>query len=292
MYRLRPFQFSVRHLFQQLPRITTVLALLLCLLLLHQKINSLTLHQAPGAGSRPARSATYWVTCPNDRPHVQRLITPLPDARYYYSDEYGWFDSSHFDAGNPAKLIEDVETTVSHSGGTITITQSVRGGLTGHTATYRVSGYLPQEQAIAAALGIYMDWSLRFEAWQGGLPRGLFGPLTPFAIEDLPTQYLGFVEDAQQLNRAELFTCYLDEVETADSPPHLWITEPEQGDPIPEIERLTNETFEPLVPTETGWQHVEWPEALQMDALPSSSLTWMFTGEDTWYLNQEIGSDE
>ena len=287
MYRLRPFSLSIKHPFQQVHRFTMMLALLFCLLLLHQQLNSLTLHQAPGAGSRANRSATYWITCPNDRSHVQRLITPLPDTRYYYSDEYGWFDSTHFDAGNPAKLINDVATAVAQNGGTITITQSVRGGLTGHTATYRVSGYLPKEQVITAALGIYMDWSLRFEAWQGGLPRGLFGPLTPFAIEDLPTQYLGFVEDARQLNRAELFTCYLDEVETADSPPHLVITEPEQNDPIPEIERLTNETFEPLVPTKAGWQHVEWPEALQMDALPSSSITWMFQAEDTWYLNQE-----
>lgn len=285
MHLLRPFHSPNRQPFWQFHRATTVLTLLLCLLLLHKQINSLTLHQAPAAGNRAARAATYWVTCPTGQ--VRRLVTPLPDARYYYSDAYGWFDSSHFDAGNPAKLIEDVETAVAQNGGTITITQSVRGGLTGQSATYRISGYLPKEQATAAALGIYMDWSVRFEAWQGGPPRGLFGPLTPFAIEDLPTQYLGFVEDAQQLNRAELFTCYLDEVETADSPPHLMVTEPEQDDPIPEIERLTNETFEPLVPTEAGWQHVAWPEALQMDALPSSSLTWMFQSEDTWYLNQE-----
>ncbi|MCA9901807.1 MAG: hypothetical protein H6654_02365 [Ardenticatenaceae bacterium] len=268
-------------------RATTMLALLLGLFMIHQQINSLTLHHAPAAGSRANRTSYYWVTCPTDRPNVQRLITPLPEARYYYSSTYGWFDTSHFDAGNPAKLIEDVATAVSQNGGTITITQSVRGGLTGYTTTYRISGYLPKEQATAAALGIYMDWSIRFEKWQGGLPRGLFGPLTPFAIEDLPTQYLGFIEDAQQLNRAELFTCYLDDLETADSPPHLWLIEPERNHPLPQIKRLTNETFEPLILSETGWQHVVWPDSLLLHPLPGSSITWMFQSDETWYLNQK-----
>jgi hypothetical protein len=153
---------------KQLQRITIVLALLLGLLMLDQRINSLTMHQAPGAGSRTARSATYWVTCPTDQPHIQRLITPLPDSRYYYSHAYGWFDSSHFDAGNPAKLIEDVATAVSRGGGTLTINQSVRSGL-----------------------------------------------------------------------------------------------------------------------IEAGWQPATWPASLQMAPRPSSSSTWMFLAEDTWYLNQE-----
>ena len=134
-------------------RSAAILTLLLCLLMLHQQINSLTLHQAPGAGSRPLRSACYWVTCPSDRPGTERLITPLPDARYFYSEKYGWFDRTHFDAGNPAKLIRDVETAVAQNGGTITITQSVRDGLTGHTATYLVSSHLSQKDTIAAALG-------------------------------------------------------------------------------------------------------------------------------------------
>lgn len=284
---MKPIYSNSERKLLSIRRFAALLTLSLSALLIQQQVVSLTLHQAPGAGSRSARSGYFWVTCPNDPPHIQRLITPLPDSRYYYSDSYGWFDRGHFDAGNPAKLIDDVATAVAHSGGTITITQSVRDGLTGYSATYQVTRYLTKEQTTAAAFGIYMDWSLRFEAWQGDPPRGIFGPFTPFAIEDLPTQYLGFIEDARHINRAVLFTCYLGDVQTADAPPHLWLHEPESSDPLPELERLTNKTFEPLILTEAGWEHVKWPEALHMDSLPSSSITWMFVSEDTWYLSQE-----
>jgi hypothetical protein len=32
------------------------------------------------------------------------------------------------------------------------------------------------------------NWSTRFESWQAEPPQGLVGPLTPFAVEDLPSQ--------------------------------------------------------------------------------------------------------
>lgn len=286
MFLLRPFRLSNEQQLLRLHRIAALLALWLSLLLLHKQVVSLSVHQVPGAGSRAARAGYFWLSCPQDAPNQQHQITPLPDSRYFYSETYGWFDSSHFDAGNPAQLIDNVETAVAGGGGTITISQEVRDGITGYTATYHVSQYVPKEAINAAALGIYMDWSLRFEAWQAGLPRGLFGPLTPFSIEDLPTQYLGFFEDARHLNRAVLFTCYLDTVKTSDAPPHLWVTNPEDRSQLPRIKRLTNKTFEPLILTEAGWQHVSWPAALQLESIPSSSITWMFLSEETWYLNQ------
>lgn len=288
MIPLRPFHFQKEKILLRLHRATTLLTMLLALLLVHQQAGSLTVRQTPGAGSREDRSGYFWITCPNENRPIQRLITPLPNTRYLYSDHYGWFDSTHFDTGNPAQIIADMKTAVANDGGIITISQPIRNGLTGYTANYLVSGDIRPEEITGAALGIYMDWSLRFEAWQGRAPRSLVGPFTPFAIEDLPTQYLGFFEDANHLNRAVLFTCFLDAAETAEAPPHLWLTSPVDGLELPQIERLTNKSFEPLVLTENGWEHVAWPASLRLAQIPSSGTTWVFDSEETWYLPQNM----
>lgn len=277
-----------RHIF----RAAALLGLIAALLLLNKQVGSRFAKNAPDAGSRPARSAYFLVDCPNDTSQVMRLAYPLPDSRYFYSDRYGWFDETHFDTGNPAKVIADVETAAAYGGGIITISQSVRDGITGYTAQYLVSGDVTPSQVMGVALGIYMDWSIRFEAWQGSLPRNLVGPFTPFSIEDLPTQYIGFVEDATDQKREVLFACYLGQLETADAPPHLWVSTepgtPADGPDLPDIERLTNESFEPLVLTEQGWQHVPWPPELRFNPLPSGSTSWLFESDETWYLDHAI----
>lgn len=145
---------------------------------------------------------------------------------------------------------------------------------------------------MGVALGIYMDWSIRFESWQGGMPRGLVGPFTPFSIEDLPTQYLGFLEHATDMKLPELFTCYLGDVSSAENPPHIWLadesTPTDELIGLPTVERLTNEGFQPMVLTDSGWQLVHWPEELRLAPVPSSNITWLFEGEETWYLRQNM----
>ena len=272
------------------------LAVLICLgavlILLNEQVSSWLGKNAPSAGNRAERSSYYLVDCSNDDNQALRFVYPLPNSRYFYSHRYGWFDVSHFDAGDPAQVIADVETAVAADGGIISISQSVRDGITGYTAQYIVSGDVNPSEVIGIALGIYMDWSVRFEEWQGGLPRNLVGPFTPFSIEDLPTQYIGFVEDATQLKREVLFACYLGSVETADTPPHLWVSAepgtPADGPDLPNVERLTNESFDPLVLAEDGWEHVSWPAALRLYPLPSDSSTWIFDSDETWYLDQAI----
>lgn len=279
---------SKRFLF----RLIVLICLGATLLLMYDQVGSWFGKNAPSAGSRAERSSYYLVDCSNDNSQAMRFVYPLPDSRYFYSDRYGWFDETHFDAGNPAQVIADVETAAASGGGIITISQSVRDGLTGYTAQYLVSGDVGPSDVMGVALGIYMDWSVRFEEWQGSLPRNLVGPFTPFSIEDLPTQYIGFIEDATHLKREVIFTCYLGQVETADTPPHLWVSTepgtPADGPDLPTVERLTNESFEPLVLTEAGWEHVPWPPALRRYPLPSSNTTWLFDSDETWYLDQAI----
>jgi hypothetical protein len=120
------------------------------------------------------------------------------------------------------------------------------------------------------------------------MPRSLVGPFTPFSIEDLPTQYLGFFDDATNLDLNAIFACYIGEVEEAENPPHLWLTEgtpqPDDSIDLPEVERLTNEGFQPMILTKDGWRLIQWPVPLRLVPVASSSQTWVFESDETWYL--------
>jgi hypothetical protein len=273
-------------------RAIALCGLILCLLLTNDQVDSLFSRQAPGAGSRSARSSYYLIHCANGDGSVMHPVTPLPESRYIYNDQYGWFDKTHVGTGNPSEVISGVKTAVAADGGIISISQPIRDGITGYTGNYLVSGDIAPGEVLGVALGIYMDWSIRFEAWQGTLPRSLVGPLTPFAIEDLPTQYLGFYESATNMELAAIFACYLGQTEATEAPPHIWISNKSSGHPNEQnqlhIERLTNRTFSPLVLTKEGWQHVDWPEPLRLYPVPSSNSTWIFDSDQTWYLNQTI----
>ncbi len=266
-----------------------IISLLVTLLLVTRQLSARDAHQAPAAGSRATRSNTYFIDCPEDSSQELRLVTPLPDSRYLYSETYGWFDISHFAAGHPAELIAEIEMVAQNGGGIVSLSQQVREGLTGYTAHYLVSGDVRSADRVGVALGIYMDWSMRFEAWQGQMPRNLVGPFTPFSIEDLPTQYLGFVDATNELEIEALFACYLGEVTEAEGPPHLRQADasPDEMITMPRVVRLTNEGFQPMVSTTEGWQTVQWPVPLRLAPVFSSSHLWVFESEETWYLGEE-----
>lgn len=267
---------------------SVTISLLASLLLVTRRISARDAHQAPAAGNRTYRSGAYFIDCPAGSGQGRRLVTPLPDSRYLYSEIYGWFDVSHLEAGHPDRVLADVQTAARHGGGVIVISQAVRDGLTGYTATYLVSGDVQSSDITGVALGIYMDWSIRFEAWQGRAPRSLVGPFTPFSVEDLPTQYVGFVDATTRLRVEALFACYLGPVTAAAAPPHLRQTSnlPDETITLPRVTRLTNETFQPMVLTEEGWQSVSWPVPLRLTPVPSSANLWLFENEETWYLTE------
>ncbi len=224
--------------------------------------------------------------CDEASASIPEAVTSLPDTHYLYSERYGWFDQSHFDTGQPAKVLADVSTAVARGGDVITISQGVRDNITGYTATYFVSGRLNEADVRATALGIYLDWSLRFEAWQAEPPHGLAGPLTSFAIEDLPSQYLGFYAQAHGISISQLFACYLGPVTgTEEGPPNFArIEETVDGTSWAGVTRLQNKWFTPMIKNQDGWQQGNWPTALEMSPIASSTDTWQFLSESTWYL--------
>lgn len=220
----------------------------------------------------------------------EELIPELPEGNYLFSERYGWFDRHHFEAGNPAKLIENIGRAAASGAAIISVEQDVRNRTTGYTAHYLVSGNVPPGEVIDVALGIYLDWSYRFETWQGQPPRSLVGPLTAFAIEDLPSHYIGFFAAAHDLSVGQLFACYLGSVEGQDSgpPSFIFFENLTQADSLllaPVMQQLTNTEFRPMVQTETGWHHVSWPPPMQMVPSQASGQYWQYESEETWYFD-------
>jgi hypothetical protein len=210
--------------------------------------------------------------------------------KYVYNQTYGWFDTSHFGTGDPAQVIADVRTAVARGGGIVTIIQGIRDNITGYEAYYWVSGEVSEQEILGVAFGIYTDWSWRFEAWQARPPLSLVNPLTPFAIEDLPSQYLGFFAAAHNLTYQQVFACYLGGVKafaTSADPPHFLFGDDVTDEDALEVQRLANESFEPLVKTASGWRHQSWPKEMRLTAVPPTLTTWSFLEETSWYFVAE-----
>lgn len=211
-------------------------------------------------------------------------------SRYFYHPSYGWFDRTHFQAGNPGQVIANVRDAVAAGGGTVTIEQIVHDGVAGYRSTYLIAPGVTPQNEMAVALGIYQDWSYRFEAWQGELPQRLMGFLSPFAVEDLPSHYLGFFAEAQGLTVDDVIACYLpDMVGTEESPPRFSTGQPIlPGDDAPNgPQRLTNEQMRPMVLFKHGWENVSWPQALQLEIIDREAGLWAQIGEERWYLDDE-----
>lgn len=213
------------------------------------------------------------------------------ESRYYFHPSYGWFDRTHFAAGNPGQVIADVRAAVSADGGTVTIEQVVHDGVAGYRSTYLIAPGVTPQNEMAVALGIYQDWSYRFEAWQGELPQRLMGFLSPFAVEDLPSHYLGFFAQAQGLTVYDVMACYLpDMMATEESPPRFTAGQPiltgdDEASNGPQ--RLTNEQMRPMVLFKHGWENVSWPQVLQLEVIDREAGLWAQIGEERWYLDDE-----
>ncbi|MFO7683937.1 MAG: hypothetical protein R6X34_28230, partial [Chloroflexota bacterium] len=85
--------------------------------------------------------------------------------------------------------------------------------------------------------------------------------------------------------------CYLGNVESSEGPPHLEVVDEPAADAmitLPTVDRLTNETFQPMVLRGEKWHLVEWPAPLRLESIPHSSRTWFYAAERTWYLDQEV----
>ena len=235
---------------------------------------------------RPVSAARIDVPCERATRSESELT-----SRYFYNPSYGWFDRTHFKAGNPAQVIADVRAAVEAGGGTVTVAQNVHDGAAGYSATYTISADVTPQNDMAVALGIYKDWSYRFESWQGELPQRLAGMLSPFAVEDLPSHYVGFYAAAHHLEPFDVFACYMPGTEqTGDSPPRftgsqlMATSDDDVGLNTPL--RLVNQEMRPMTLLKSGWENVPWPDEMQMEVIDSASGLWWLAIDETWYLDE------
>jgi RHS repeat-associated protein len=208
--------------------------------------------------------------------------------RYYFSSTYGWFDSSHFNTGQPAEIIQGVREAVANGGGMVIIDQDL--GPSTYMGEYWVSGDVSGKELLGVAYGIYEHWSIGFEEWQDRAYLGLLDAwsASSFAIEDLPSNRLGFFMNAAGLTREETLSL-LGGVTATDSVPHFIF--PENGmdlgvppyAPNNRIERIYNKEFTPLVPSGNQLQRVPFPEPLTITPISAESGLWEFRGESAKY---------
>ena len=220
------------------------------------------------------------------------MIGQSPSGRYYFNPNYGWFDRSHFNTGDPGRLIADVHKTVQAGGGVVTLEQDVHDGVAGYSGSYYVSPEVTRANEMGVALGIYRDWSVRFEGWQSELPQTLVGMLSPYAVEDLPSQYVGFFAKANGLTVPEVFACYLPNTRvTEESPPRLTMRRAVAStadNPMDYPQRLVNREMRPMIYRRgNGWVHRPWPPAMQMEIVGADSGLWAQVGEENWYFGDE-----
>jgi hypothetical protein len=191
-------------------------------------------------------------------------VWSLPNTRYYSSEVYGSFDKSHLNTSSPARIIADVRQAIDDGGRAVDISQRVSAAKGKvwfrYVGTYQISSDAKPEDALGIAFGMYKDWGHRFEEWEGSLALG-FGNDTSFAIEDLPSHYIGFFMAATGLTREQTFAI-LGGVEGTNEEP---------------TRDIKNHTYNPWV----GDKSVPWP-ALVTSLMPipieSGANAWQFVG--------------
>jgi RHS repeat-associated protein len=214
----------------------------------------------------------------------------LGGTRYFCTESHGCFDIEHVNPGRVDEVLSDIERYLNSKQ-----LIDLRGGFgpadTGYVAYYSVSDPLPPDKIQGVALGILMDYELRWERLQGSLPFGP-GAASSFAIEDLPSNYLGYIIGfnycSEERNNAvfDLFEL-LGGAKPVENLPHptkqvLWA----EAHRIPKevsamnmhamVLPITNREFSPLVNLEGEWQNIPWPEELQLTPIDSSSGLWRY----------------
>jgi RHS repeat-associated protein len=189
-------------------------------------------------------------------------VWSLPNTRYYLSEVYGYFDRSHLNTGRPTDIIADVKQAIADGGGAVRVPEMVsaaRGKVWfRYIGTYQISSDAKPEDALGIAFGIYQDWGHRFEEWEGSFALGR-GNDTSFAIEDLPSHYIGFFIAATGLSREEAFAILGSVRGTSQEP----------------TRNTKNRTYNPWVDDNS----VPWPAlvtSLMPTPIASGTNTWEF----------------
>ena len=148
---------------------------------------------------------------------------------------------------------------------------------------------LTEEELIAVALGIWLDYQHRYETFQGEMYLGLPGLATSFAPEDLPTDYLSFVSAAEDMPLNTIIS-------------HLGGMEGRNHKPM-DFYLFQNESYQPMVIVHDSFglpirsKHKNWPNELALTSITSDSGLWHFVSSDSsqnWrgyisFLRQKLG---
>ena len=199
-----------------------------------------------------------------------------PKNRYWTTKKYGFFDVQHFNTGDIRNAWTEFQRLVNNGlSGSVTFRQPIRRSfpLLGSTQVgvfrgeYSVDGgAIGEDQMEGVFLAMYEDWSSRFEDWEG-VAFLLSGKATSFAVEDLPSQYLGAIAVMRNVTPHDLISRYLGGVTTSSD------ERPQGGG--------KNDEFFPKV----GGLDQMWPSELQVTPIVDSSL-WHaigFNGRTLWF---------
>jgi RHS repeat-associated protein len=236
----------------------------------------------------------YQVELPSD----DEILRLLEQYRYIFTEQYGWFDMGHAAPKNP--LLNQVKDRAK-TGGEIMVGGEVAPPFS-FIAYYWIEK-LDEHQIEGVALGVMRDYDFRFERWQGEFPIGL-GSGTSFAIEDLPSNYVGFITavrkqgQATNVDVAKLIIEYMGPVKwTNESPPH-------SDDPpfdcresiicalkLDEyVEQVKNYDYSPRVQVSAGaysdialgaYSNIAWPcDDFIIQPIDSGPETWHFVRQE------------
>lgn len=251
---------------------------------------ALTAYMVRASKPHPAVQAQVPLQCKQEADATAALT-----SRYFFHEQYGWFDRTHFKAGNPGKLIDDVRRAARSGGGVVLVEQILHDGAAGYAATYTIGPGIRRQNELAVALGIYQDWSYRFEGWQGRLPQRAAAMLSSYAVEDLPSHYIGFFAEARHLETHEVFACFMpNTMQTDESPPRFTSAQAVAANTeafLNHPQRLVNEAMLPMVRDKDGWHNVAWPTEMQLEAIDGSTGVWAFLDEDAWYFEDDGGAN-
>ncbi len=213
---------------------------------------------------------------------------------YLFNEHYGWIDRAHMIPTLAQNIIDKVSRSVSNGGGAVVLPSqetgfSVLGMWVGeYERRYWVSGNVADDQIINVALGIFMDAGERWERWQGEL---FFG-YSEFSIEDLPSNYLGFVRAVKGWNEAETLA-HLGNLSARQGHPTCAWSDCSVATPYLFLPKNTGHT--PLIKDRDGWKNTSWPDALTITPINSDSGLWKFTGDQSvgWFgwRHNDVGTE-
>jgi hypothetical protein len=230
---------------------------------------------------------------PQPRTEWDEINELIRQYRYLHTEHYGWFDLGH---AHPKNRLYNNIMAKAGTGGEVEVGGTVVDPFKFY-AYYQIEK-LDNDQIEGVALGIFQDFSHREERWQGEFPLG-FGSGTSFAIEDFPSNYIGFLAafrnqgEATKYDSAKLILDYLGPAEwTNESPPHSdnlpdyifeCMSPSECNEAIDRYLRdVKNYAFTPRIEIAPGnYANIAWPcDELVIQPIPSGPDTWHFLREE------------